>query len=226
MHIFDSVRKAESRRATLVVRLVQPHDDTITVGGYFDRFNNNVCCQRRKKRVTYSPGLKAGASTLNTTAWANPRLSVAPVACRCPGTFDVDGRILVTVNRQPTRAVQRPVTQGEHVAASASRADLRRGRETVDLDNGLAAFLSYPLEDRQELGKAEVAQLPSPQCLHPGQVQVLKTQYIVLVAQPIGELEVSVAAFVGEVRVVFGKRPPGPSAALRAGLLAGFGSAE
>ena len=40
--------------------------------------------------VTYSPCLKAGASTLSATAKANLRLIVAPVAQRCPAVFDVN----------------------------------------------------------------------------------------------------------------------------------------
>ena len=47
--------------------------------------------------VTYSPCLKAGASTLSATAKANLRLIVAPVAQRCPAVFDVNYGIMIEV---------------------------------------------------------------------------------------------------------------------------------
>jgi len=52
---------------------------------------------RRMSReyVTYSPRLKAGASTLSATAKANLRLIVAPVAQRCSAVFDVNYGIVI-----------------------------------------------------------------------------------------------------------------------------------
>ena len=45
--------------------------------------------------MTYSPRLKAWASTLNATAKATLRLIVAPVAQRCPAVFDVNYGIAI-----------------------------------------------------------------------------------------------------------------------------------
>jgi len=45
------------------------------------------------------PRLKAGASSLNVIAQANPRLIIAPVAHRCPDGFDIPSRIMVATHK-------------------------------------------------------------------------------------------------------------------------------
>lgn len=44
------------------------------------------------------PRLKAEASTLNTRAQANRRLTLAPVDRRCPCGFEIDCRVVIAVN--------------------------------------------------------------------------------------------------------------------------------
>jgi len=58
---------------------------------------NFLCRSQNILQVTYSPQLKLGASTINTRAQANPRLTLVPVGRRCPDAQNVDRRVVVAV---------------------------------------------------------------------------------------------------------------------------------
>jgi hypothetical protein len=90
----------------------------------------------------------------------------------------------------------------------ATRTGLRRRQEAVNFDDPLTALERHPFEDAHELSKAEIAYLAPPQGFHALQVQVLKVQRIVFIAQPMRQLEVKVTALVCHVRAVLGIRPP------------------
>jgi hypothetical protein len=152
--------------------------------------------------VTYSQALRTWASTLNTTAKANLRLTVAPVDRRCPCGFDIDCRVVIAVNRQPAVTRQCPVSQGEVMLLPATRTGLRRRQEAVNFDDPLTALERHPFEDAHELSKAEIAYLAPPQGFHALQVQVLKAQHVVFVAQAMRQLKVKVTALVCYIRAV------------------------
>ena len=73
--------------------------------------------------------------------------------------------------------------------------------KTVNEDDLFPALQGHPLHNLKELGKTEVAHLPSPQGLHPGQVQVFKDEEVVAITQIVCQLEVKITAFVGNANV-------------------------
>jgi hypothetical protein len=170
--------------------------------------------------VTYSPQLKLGASTIRTPAKGNLRLTGAPVDCRRPGSFNVNGSVVVTVNHQTTIAFQRSVPQGEGMLLSTTRTGLRRRCETVYFDDLFPPPEGDPFQDAQELSKAQIAHLVSPQGFHPLQVQVFKIQHVVFVAQFMRQLEVVIQSGIRHITAVLCQRPPCPLVTFRAFYLA------
>ncbi len=65
------------------------------------------------------------------------------------------------------------------------------------LQNGLTAFDCDVLQDRHELGERQIAHLAPPQGFHPRDIQILKAQHLVVVAQLVRQLKVGVTALVG-----------------------------
>jgi hypothetical protein len=166
--------------------------------------------------VTYSPQLKLGASTVNTVAKANLRLTAALVAQRCPAVFDVDRRVVVSIDREATIAIQNSISQGEVMTLPTSRTGFCRWRKAINFDDVFAALEGHPFQDRQEAAKAQITHFATPQGFHALQVQVLKIQHIVLITQPMRQLEMMVAPFVGDVGAVLCQRSPRSFVAVRA----------
>ena len=158
-----------------------------------------------QRNVTYSPRLKAGAATLNTTAKFDPRLSVAPIDCRCPGSFDVNGRIVIPVNRETTIAIQNPIAQGEIMLLSATGTGLGRWGEAVNLHDAFPTLERHPFQDAQEAAEAQIAHLASPHGLHTVQVQILKVQHVVFVAQSMCQFEMVVTSLIGYIGAMLGE---------------------
>ena len=153
--------------------------------------------------MTYSPRLKAEASTLNVPAKANLRLTGTPVACRCPCTLDVNGRIVVTVNDQTARAMQCSVAKGEVMASSTARTDTGSWRKAVNLDHRFATPEGNPFQDAQEFGEAQVAHLAPPLRFHAFEVQVFEAQDIQRIAQCVRQLKMMIVALMSDGRLVF-----------------------
>ena len=149
--------------------------------------------------MTYSPRLKAGASTVNMPAKADLRLTGTLVGRRCPCALDVNRRVVIAVNGEATITRQSSISKGEIVLLSASRTYVSGGREAVNFDNSCAALEGYPLQSIDEFTKSKVTDFASPQRFHARQVQVLKVQDGVVVAQVMGELEMVITTLVGDV---------------------------
>ncbi|GEM_PF-2471417 len=88
------------------------------------------------------------------------------------------------------------------MAFPASRTGLSRWGKAVNFDDRLAALERHPFQNGHEAAKAQVAHLPSPHRFHAAQVQILKVQHIVFIAQPIRQLKVMTAPFVSHVCAV------------------------
>jgi hypothetical protein len=91
------------------------------------------------------------ASTLTTPAKGNLCLIGAPVACRRPGSFAVNRRVVIAVNDQPTGTAQGSITQGERMTLPTARTGLRRRCEAVNFDHLLPTLERHPCQNRQEL---------------------------------------------------------------------------
>jgi hypothetical protein len=85
---------------------------------------------------------------------------------------------------------------------STARTNTSGSFETVNLDHRFAALEGNPFQRAQELAKAQVRHLATPQCLHARQIQVLEVQHVKIVTQRVGQVEVVVTAFVGDVALV------------------------
>ena len=84
---------------------------------------------------------------------------------------------------------------------------LCRGIPAINFDYSFTTFECHPFQDIHELPKAQVGHFPSPHRLQAIEVQVLKTQYIVFVAQAVCQLEMMLVALIGNVCAVFCQRP-------------------
>src|SRR5438105_3769849 len=90
------------------------------------------------------PRLKAGASTVNTPAKANLRLTGALVDHRCPDGFDVFRGVVVAVNREAAVAMQRPSSKGDIMVLSTVRTDFGGWRKASNFDNRFATLGRNP----------------------------------------------------------------------------------
>jgi hypothetical protein len=149
--------------------------------------------------VTYSPRLKPGAATVNAPAKANLRLTGALIGRRCPCALDVNRHVLIAVHGETTITRQRSIAKGERVLLSASRTDLRGGREAAKLGHRSAPLEGHPCQSKPELPKTKVPDFASPPRFHARQVQVLNGYAGLVVAQVVGQLEVVLPTLVGEV---------------------------
>ena len=112
----------------------------------------------------------------------------------------------VSVHLEPTFATERPLSQGEIFFNSAtSRAGLRSWQPLVKLLDFLACLLCDILENGQEVGKAQVVNLPAPQLLHGFDVQLLKAHNVIFFAQVVGKSPVVVSPLIGNMPMHFGK---------------------
>ena len=81
---------------------------------------------------------------------------------------------------------------------AAARAGLTGRLPAPNLDHLLAPHAGDVLQDEHELGETQVAYLPAPQLLHAAQIQVFKSQHVIVVAKPVGEFEVRITPLVGD----------------------------
>ncbi|MDZ4762932.1 MAG: hypothetical protein SGI73_00175, partial [Chloroflexota bacterium] len=117
---------------------------------------------------------------------------------RCPGANDIDGSVVISADDETTGvAVKRSLSQFQLLQVSTVRTFTRRAFKLPDLDNRFPALERDPLQNRHELIERQIADLAPPQPLHPVDVQRLEAQSIVLVAQLMRQLEVRIAALVG-----------------------------
>jgi hypothetical protein len=68
---------------------------------------------------------------------------------------------------------------------------------TVNLDDGLAAFGRNVPQDTHEVAKGQIAHFTTPQRFHTRDIEVFKTQHIIVVAQLVRQLKVGITALVG-----------------------------
>ena len=157
------------------------------------------------------PALKREASIVGlqastTRAQANPRLTLAQIAHRCPCGFDVNRSIMIAVDSQPAVTSQHSIAQGEVMPFSTVRTELGGWRKAVDFHDRLAALQRDPFENTEETTKAKIAHLASPQGLHALQVEVFEVEGIVFITEAVRQLEVMIQSFVRDVCAVPGKR--------------------
>src|ERR1039458_7353389 len=79
----------------------------------------------------------------------------------------------------------------------------------VDLDHGAAVLSCLMLQYLHEGGISQVGDLPAPQGLHPGKVQILDGDVPVLPGQISRRLEVESSTLTGYLSVDSGKGLPG-----------------
>ena len=95
-----------------------------------------------------------------------------------------------------------PLVERHILNRATRRTCLGRWQEAVEPDDFLTEALpGHAVEDRHELGKAQVTDLAAPQPLHAVNVQVFKAQHVVLRQEAASQLEMTVAALVGQSNV-------------------------
>ena len=73
--------------------------------------------------------------------------------------------------------------------------------KAANLFNHLTALLGDMLEDHRELVEGQIADLATPDRFHARDIQVFKEYRIELIAQLVRQLEVSIAAFIGDANM-------------------------
>src|SRR5690349_949771 len=94
---------------------------------------------------------------------------------------------------------------------STDRTNLCGGLKAVNFDYALAPLEGYPFQHVQELPKTQVAHLASPQGFHTREVQILKVQHIVFIAQLMRQLEMMVKPRIRHMTAVPCQRSSCPS---------------
>lgn len=115
-------------------------------------------------------------------------------------TPDIYSRVLIAGLNRPARSTDEcPIGQGHLLDRAAVRAGLCTWPKAINLDDFFTrSLLGHTVEDRHELGETQVANLPAPQPFHAVDVQVLEAQHVVFVQQFPGQLEMTVAALIGQ----------------------------
>ena len=120
--------------------------------------------------------------------------------------MNVNRCVEVSVYFKTTWATERSFSQGQVFFDPATGgAGLRSWQPLVKLLDFLACLLCDILEDGQEVGKAQVFNLPAPQLLHGFDVQLLKAHNVIFFAQLMGKSPVVVSPLIGNMPMHFGK---------------------
>src|SRR5579859_912221 len=127
---------------------------------------------------------------------------------RCPGVKqqthieNVHVGVVIPVHVQTaTLTAKGSLSQRNGLLMTASATDRGGALEAVNGGDMLAPLECDVLEDFQERAKAQVADLATPQLLHPIQVQVLKDQHVVCVAECMSQFEVKVSPLIGNANM-------------------------